>query len=157
MRVSLEGGYEVIRTRLGVAVLAMSTSVLMAFPVSASEYERWTVEWFQNHRHPRATYWDKVAWCETHRNWKDGGNWSGGLGIARSTWVGYGGRQFAPHAGLATRKEQIIIANRIAVRGYIRRNGTFKYPAGYGGWGCIRNKPHLKPHPHNLWYEWKHT
>ena len=34
---------------------------------------------------------DRLAHCETHSNWKDRGNWSGGLGIARSTWIAFGG------------------------------------------------------------------
>jgi hypothetical protein len=155
MRISIEGGYEVKRLRFAVAVLAMGTSVLIASPTNATNYERWTPEWFQNHRHPRGTYWDKVAWCETHRNWKDGGNWSGGLGIMRAVWDAFGGRQFAVHAGEATRAEQITVANRIAVNGHIRKDGSFRYPVGYKGWGCIKNNPHLKPHKHNLWYEWK--
>lgn len=116
----------------------------------------WSVEWFSKHPHPKGTYWDKVAKCETNSNWSDKGNWGGGLGIATTTWRNYGGYAFAGHPSDATRKEQITIANRIAVKGFVRRDGTFQYPAGYGGWGCIRTKQHLFPHPNNLWYTWKH-
>jgi len=137
-----------------VAVMTLATNVVGVIPVSAKKhkYKPWSVEWFQNHRHPRGSYWDKVAWCETHGNWQDGGMWGGGLGIATTSWRNYGGYQFASHPARATRKEQIEVANRIAVNGYIRSDGSFQFPAGYGGWGCIRAKKYLHPHPHNLWY-----
>ena len=123
--------------------------------------ERWSVQWFQKHHRPSAKYWDRVAICESsfdgvNANWQDGGNWSGGLGIARSTWRLYGGYRYAKHAGLATREQQIRIANRIAVKGFIRKDGSFKYPAGFGGWGCIRNRKSLTPPKTALWYEWKY-
>jgi len=63
-------------------------------------------------------FWEAVSWCETNHNWNDGGYYAGGLGIAKSTWVGYGGRQFAPTAKTATKEEQIIVANRIAFFGF---------------------------------------
>ena len=105
----------------------------------------------KNPKVPSLKYWDKVAWCETHRNWKDGGNWAGGLGIARSTWIGYGGRDFASVPNKATRIEQIVIANRIAVFGHQTKNvymtlddklnnkPFFRPRAGFNGWGCIKN------------------
>jgi hypothetical protein len=80
---------------------------------------------------------DRLAHCETHSNWKNGGNWSGGLGIARSTWIAWGGRQFAAAPHHATKKEQIIVANRIALWGFTHRNGRFVFPVGLGGWGAL--------------------
>jgi hypothetical protein len=64
--------------------------------------------------------WTKVAWCETHGNWQmHGATFSGGLGISNVVWNEYGGsRDFAPHAGLATPEEQVIIATRIN-KGYV--------------------------------------
>jgi resuscitation-promoting factor RpfB len=69
--------------------------------------------------------WDKIAACET------GGNWgvvapiySGGLGFYNGTWDQFGGRDFASNAGLATREEQIIVAERI------------RAAVGISGWGC---------------------
>lgn len=160
MRSRLEGGYEVKRLLMAVTVATLTTSVVGVVPVSAQKEERpapWTVEWFQNHPKPKASYWDLVAQCETNSNWRDKGQWGGGLGIATTTWRLYGGTQFAAHPSEATRVEQIRVANRIAVRGFIRRDGSFKLPAGYGGWGCIRAKQHLHPHPNNLWYVPKWT
>lgn len=104
-------------------------------------------------------YWDRVAQCETKSNWTDGGNYSGGLGIARQAWINYGGRQFAKRPHDATKAEQIIVANRISVFGYQttdtfetladrqQNRPYFRNPVGYTGWGCIKNtvgKPYAK-------------
>ena len=67
---------------------------------------------------PSIKYWKKVAQCETRQDWQNGGNWGGGLGIARSTWKGYGGHEFASHPSKATVLEQIVVANRISTFGY---------------------------------------
>ena len=62
--------------------------------------------------------WEKVAWCETHGDWKmSGSTFAGGLGISRVVWEEFGGQQFAPHPGLASKEEQIVVAVRI--------NGTY--------------------------------
>ena len=64
--------------------------------------------------------WDRVAQCESHSNWSSiGPTFSGGLGISNVVWLEYGGREFAPNAGLATKEQQIIIARRINSNGYI--------------------------------------
>jgi hypothetical protein len=71
--------------------------------------------------------WDGIARCETGGNWSmQGSSYSGGLGFANSTWTGFGGRQFAPNAGMASREEQIHIAERVYAR------------YGLSGWGCKR-------------------
>ena len=58
--------------------------------------------------------WSKVAVCETGGNWQmTGSSFSGGVGFANSTWLAYGGAEFAPNAGLATMDQQITIAKRI--------------------------------------------
>ena len=102
-------------------------------------------------------YWLDVSQCETNSDWKDGGRFAGGLGIALTTWVNYGGRQFAPRPNQATMDEQIIVAHRISVTGYqtkhtyltledrLNNRPFFRPPAGFFGWGCIRNNPYLHP------------
>jgi hypothetical protein len=58
--------------------------------------------------------WNKVAWCETHGDWDmHGAIFSGALGISNVVWNEYGGTEFAPHAGLATPQEQMVVAIRI--------------------------------------------
>jgi hypothetical protein len=83
---------------------------------------------------PPDSYWDRMAQCETGGNWAHypDGTWTGGLGIYNQTWLGWGGGEFAPKAGQATREQQIIVANRIATQGY----GSLG-PVGYSAWGCL--------------------
>lgn len=107
---------------------------------------------------PKATmsFWEKLAVCETNSNWKNGGQWAGGLGIYQGTWENWGGTEFAPSPDKATKAEQIIVAHRISTQGYktiryrdpewAKRNGVpvsyvWEKPAvGFGGWGCYKSK-----------------
>lgn len=114
---------------------------------------------------PSVEYWETVAQCETRQDWQNEGKWAGGLGIytvgdwrdqSMGTWERWGGEEFAPHPMYASKFQQIIVANRIAVYGYrttvvrnpeyAERNGlppTYFYdkkPSGFGGWGCIKSK-----------------
>jgi hypothetical protein len=59
--------------------------------------------------------WDRVASCESSGNWaiNTGNGYHGGLQFAPSTWSGHGGGEFAPAANLATREEQIAVAERV--------------------------------------------
>ena len=59
--------------------------------------------------------WDVVAGCESGGNWSinTGNGYHGGLQFAPGTWAGHGGGEFAPTANLATREEQIAIAERV--------------------------------------------
>jgi Transglycosylase-like domain len=73
----------------------------------------------------RDAVWDRIAACETGGNWSmRGSSYSGGVGFANSTWNAFGGQEFASNAGLATREQQIIVAERVYDYG------------GYSGWGC---------------------
>ena len=59
--------------------------------------------------------WDNVAHCESGGNWhiNTGNGYYGGLQFTQGTWVNYGGSAFASRADLATREEQISIANKV--------------------------------------------
>lgn len=59
--------------------------------------------------------WDTVARCESSGNWaiNTGNGYHGGLQFAPSTWLGYGGGEFASAANLATREQQIAIAEKV--------------------------------------------
>jgi uncharacterized protein YabE (DUF348 family) len=63
----------------------------------------------------RASMWDSVAQCESGGNWSinTGNGYYGGLQFSTSTWLAYGGGDFASRADLATREEQITVANRV--------------------------------------------
>lgn len=59
--------------------------------------------------------WDTVASCESGGNWaiNTGNGYQGGLQFSPSTWSGHGGGEFAPSAHLATKEEQIAVAERV--------------------------------------------
>ncbi len=73
-----------------------------------------------------AAMWDKVAQCESGGNWhiNTGNGYFGGLQFRTSTWLGAGGGGFAPRADLASREQQITVANRIYAG------------SGLSQWGC---------------------
>jgi murein DD-endopeptidase MepM/ murein hydrolase activator NlpD len=58
--------------------------------------------------------WDAVARCESGNNWKinTGNGYYGGVQFSQSTWAAYGGLKYAPRADLATKREQILIAEK---------------------------------------------
>ncbi|WP_459790325.1 transglycosylase family protein [Arthrobacter sp. AD-310] len=70
--------------------------------------------------------WDKIAQCESGGNWSinSGNGYYGGLQFDIQTWIGAGGGAYAPNASLATKAQQIDIANRV----YAQR--------GLQPWGC---------------------
>ena len=73
-----------------------------------------------------ATVWDRVAACESGGNWSinTGNGYYGGLQFDLRTWLGAGGGDFASRPDLASREEQITVANRV----YADR--------GLSPWGC---------------------
>lgn len=56
--------------------------------------------------------WDAIAACEFGRNWaiNTGNGYYGGVQFDRNTWERHGGLRYAERADLATREEQIAIA-----------------------------------------------
>lgn len=70
--------------------------------------------------------WDKIAQCESTGNWSinSGNGYYGGLQFDIQTWLGSGGGAYAPNASLASKAQQIDVANRI----YAQR--------GLQPWGC---------------------
>ncbi|MBC7274791.1 MAG: transglycosylase family protein [Streptomyces sp.] len=70
--------------------------------------------------------WDAIAACESGGNWKanTGNGYYGGLQFKTSSWAAAGGFKYAPRADLATRKQQIAVARKLA------------RIQGMGAWGC---------------------
>ncbi|MGY2003731.1 transglycosylase family protein [Blastococcus sp. SYSU DS1024] len=65
--------------------------------------------------------WDRLAQCESSGNWSinTGNGYYGGLQFYQPTWEGFGGTEYAPRADLATREQQIAIAEKtLAVQGW---------------------------------------
>jgi hypothetical protein len=70
--------------------------------------------------------WDALAQCESNGNWSinTGNGFSGGLQFHPQTWQAYGGGQYAPTAGAATREQQIAVAENTL------------QSQGIGAWAC---------------------
>ncbi len=73
-----------------------------------------------------AAMWDRIAQCESGGNWhiNTGNGYYGGLQFAQGTWLSNGGADFAARADLASRAQQITVANRLYAK------------AGLSPWGC---------------------
>ncbi|MET9618595.1 transglycosylase family protein [Kitasatospora indigofera] len=61
------------------------------------------------------TTWDKVAQCESSGDWSinTGNGFYGGLQFTQSTWTEFGGAQYATRADLATKAQQISVAEKV--------------------------------------------
>ncbi|WP_330333806.1 transglycosylase family protein [Streptomyces sp. NBC_00536] len=59
--------------------------------------------------------WNKVAACESTNNWhiNTGNGYYGGLQFSQSTWRAFGGTAYAARADLATRDQQIAVAEKV--------------------------------------------
>ncbi|GHH91616.1 transglycosylase family protein [Streptomyces capillispiralis] len=59
--------------------------------------------------------WDKVAACESSNDWNinTGNGYYGGLQFTQSTWEAYGGTRYAPRADLASKDQQIAVAEKV--------------------------------------------
>jgi len=70
--------------------------------------------------------WDRIAQCESGGNWSinTGNGYYGGLQFDSGTWLANGGGTYAPRADLASRTQQIAVANKV----YASR--------GLSPWGC---------------------
>jgi hypothetical protein len=94
---------------------------------SRAVFERAAFERAVNDTAKRDSIWDAIAACETQGNWHmQGASFSGGVGFSNAAWDSFGGREFAPNAGQATREQQIVVAERI------------RSSVGLGAWGCAR-------------------
>ncbi|MFI9005131.1 transglycosylase family protein [Streptomyces sp. NPDC053541] len=62
-----------------------------------------------------ASEWDAVAQCESGGNWSinTGNGFYGGLQFTNSTWAAFGGTAYAPRADLASKAQQIAVAEKV--------------------------------------------
>ncbi|WP_431983224.1 transglycosylase family protein, partial [Streptomyces qinglanensis] len=70
--------------------------------------------------------WDKVAQCESSGNWQanTGNGYYGGLQFSQSSWAAAGGTAYASRADLATKDQQIAVAEKL-----LKMQGP-------GAWAC---------------------
>ncbi len=91
------------RTAVAVAATVGATAALTAVAAPA------------NAEPPRGKVWNRVAECESGKNWdiNTGNGFYGGLQFSDSTWDSHGGEKYASRADKATRAEQIEVARRV--------------------------------------------
>ncbi|MCG7267898.1 resuscitation-promoting factor [Corynebacterium sp. HMSC08A12] len=78
--------------------------------------------------------WDQLAQCEAGGDWSinTGNGFSGGLQFTPSTWAAFGGTEYAPAAHMATREQQIAVAERVQAG------------QGWGAWPACTSKMGLR-------------
>lgn len=83
---------------------------------------------------PLGSVWDTLAQCESTGNWSinTGNGFHGGLQFHPQTWTAYGGGEYAPYAYMATREEQIAIAEKVQAA------------QGWGAWPACTAKMGLR-------------
>jgi uncharacterized protein YabE (DUF348 family) len=69
--------------------------------------------------------WDQIAKCESGGDWSinTGNGYYGGIQFDKQTWNAFGGSQYAPRPDLASKNEQIAVAEKV-------RDSR----GGYGAW-----------------------
>lgn len=79
--------------------------------------------------------WDAIAACESHGNWSinTGNGYYGGLQENMGFWTTYDGMAFAARPDLASREQQITVAER-ARDGYTNTKGEHYKARGYTPW-----------------------
>jgi len=100
------------RTLKAIGLTAMATAAIFtAAPANADSVD--------------SVDWDSVAACESGGNWSinTGNGYYGGLQFASGTWSGHGGGEFASSAHLASREQQIAVAERV-----LRTQGIGAWP-----------------------------
>ncbi|MFC9594881.1 transglycosylase family protein [Streptomyces sp. NPDC056944] len=88
-----------VATLVGVTGVAVAAPLLTAGTASAAT----------------AAEWDTVAQCESGGNWaiNTGNGFYGGLQFTNSTWAAFGGTAYAARADLASKTQQIAIAEKV--------------------------------------------
>ena len=82
--------------------------------------------------------WDKVAECESGGDWSinTGNGFFGGLQFTQETWEAFGGTQYAERADLATKDQQIAIAEEV-----LKVQGPSAWPVCSGRAGLTQGGP----------------
>ncbi|MFJ8649051.1 transglycosylase family protein [Streptomyces sp. NPDC093546] len=89
--------------------------------------------------------WDRVAECESGGAWSaDMGNgFYGGLQLSQETWDAYGGKQYALRPDLASRAQQIAVAEQVYAATGVKAWETCAPIVGLGG--ATGAKPDAEP------------
>ncbi|WP_418153854.1 transglycosylase family protein [Actinoalloteichus caeruleus] len=94
----------------------------------------------------QAADWDTLAQCESSGDWSinTGNGYYGGVQFSPTTWVEFGGTEYAPMAHQATREQQIAVAERV-----LAVQGPNAWPAcsAKTGWHLQEGAPVAAPEP----------
>lgn len=124
---------EAIEPAISVAIIPPTVPPIVEAPVVVTEEPQFEAPTHNGGRYVRDTApdtnsrWDQLAECESGGNWliNTGNGFTGGVQFLQSTWLAMGGGEFAPDAYLASKAEQIIVAERLVA------------VSGWGAWpGC---------------------
>jgi hypothetical protein len=99
------------------AAIAVTAAAAVAAPISSS---------LSSADAATGKTWNKLASCESGGNWhiNTGNGYYGGLQFSSGTWLAYGGGKYASRADLASREEQIAIAEKV-----LKNQGWGAWPA----------------------------
>jgi hypothetical protein len=99
------------------AAIAVATVAAVAAPISSN---------LSSADAATGRTWNRLAGCESGGNWhiNTGNGYYGGVQFNAGTWLGYGGGKYASRADLASRDEQIAIAEKV-----LKAQGWGAWPA----------------------------
>jgi resuscitation-promoting factor RpfA len=99
------------------AAIAVTAAAAVAAPISST---------LSSAEAATGKTWNRLASCESGGNWhiNTGNGYYGGLQFSSGTWLAYGGGKFASRADLASRSEQIAIAEKV-----LKNQGWGAWPA----------------------------
>ncbi|MFF8288646.1 transglycosylase family protein [Streptomyces sp. NPDC016309] len=119
------GGRNTVGGLAAAALCASAAALVLVAPTAAQAAH---APWIAADRTGGRVDWDAIAQCESSGNWRanTGNGHYGGLQFKQSSWVAAGGLKYAPRADLATKREQIATARRLAAM------------QGMGAWACAR-------------------
>ncbi len=105
------------RRRIRRTAVAVTAALAVAVPVSSTSTSAEAAT---------TRTWDRLANCESGGNWhiNTGNGYYGGVQFSSSTWLSFGGGTYASRADLATKAEQILVAERV-----LRAQGWGAWPA----------------------------
>ena len=124
MSVEVTDGSEVaepqIETTTTTVLATTTTTIDLSFlNTTTTTVQKPVQKTVQNYNPGDGSRWDQLAQCEAGGNWatNTGNGFGGGLQFMHqssySTWLSFGGGEFAPHPWEASREQQIVVAEKV--------------------------------------------
>ncbi|MEU3557038.1 transglycosylase family protein [Streptomyces fragilis] len=127
-----------VRTAASSALLALAASLASCTPSPGPEGAPGPPARAPRPCPPDRWPWECVADCESGGRWhvNTGNGFYGGLQFKHSTWVAFGGGAYAARADLATKRQQILVAEKVLAS------------QGWGAWPVCSARYGLKGRMH---------